>query len=153
MKLTTIILLTIFASSTFISCGEDNNFLPSKNNDDKETTHERRIADKIISLSPGKLWRFSFTITNDMIAPHISGHFDVIAGNDAEVILFNDNNYHNWRNKKESSAIYFSGRIAADTFYITLYNADTYHLIISNTFSIFTSKKVEIKATLTYTYW
>ena len=151
MKLTTIILLIIIASSTLISCGEDNNVLPSQNNNDKEATYEIRIADKLVSLSPGEFWRFGFKVTSDMITPQISGCFDVTAGNDAEVMLFNDSNYHNWRNRKNSSPIYFSGRIAADKFYIKLYDANTYYLIVSNTFSIFTSKKVAINATLTYT--
>jgi hypothetical protein len=76
----------------------------------------------------------------------INGRFEAKggSGNDVEVFILDQDGLTNWKNGHSTPTYYNSGRKTVGTFKVTL-NPGNYFLIISNTFSTYTSKAVTLK--------
>jgi hypothetical protein len=76
----------------------------------------------------------------------VNGRFEARggSGNDVEVFIVDQDGLTNWKNGHSTPTYYNSGRKTVGTFKVTL-NPGNYFLIISNTFSTYSSKAVTLK--------
>lgn len=80
----------------------------------------------------------------------VEGEFEVLAGVDVEVFIFDEINFKNWKANVAGVRVWFqSGRVAAGKIEEVLLPG-TYYLVLNNRFSIITRKNVQIKAELRF---
>ena len=60
------------------------------------------------------------------------------------------NGYKNFSNVNNFRSFFSTTRVTADRFSIHLFRADTYYVIFSNRFSIFTDKRFDLNIELRY---
>lgn len=65
-------------------------------------------------------------------------------GDDIKVYLLNQNQFDSYKNNESVSTYYNSGKVEYGTFDVTV-NADKYYIIMSNTFSSFSTKTVQLE--------
>ena len=112
------------------------------------------IADGIFTIAAGDFQSFKFEVTDDMVNPIVEGEFEVLAGVDVEVCVFDEINFKNWKAGVEGARAWFcSGKVAAAKIKNLRLNPDVYYLVLINTFSLFTKKKVQVKVELNYSKW
>jgi hypothetical protein len=106
-------------------------------------TVAQRQMEKAIAIGAGEYWILQ-------IAPDktetINGRFQARggSGNDVEVYILDEDGLENWKNGHSTTTYYNSGRKTVATFNVTL-SKGVYYLIISNTFSSFSSKAITLK--------
>ena len=79
----------------------------------------------------------------------ISGHINGIAGGnkDFEPCIMDDDSFRNWSAGANGARAYWqSGRVVVTSIAATLAGPGTFHLIVSNTWSIATDKTVQARA-------
>lgn len=64
---------------------------------------------------------------------------------DVEVFVLDEDGYVNWRNRTTVEPVYSSGRTSAVTFEVPIPHAGSFHFLVSNAFSIFTRKAVQVQ--------
>ena len=76
----------------------------------------------------------------------LSGNFEVIAGGsrDINAYVVDEIGYKNFYNENNFRSFFSATRVTADRFSIPLFRADTYYVLFSNRFSIFTDKRVDL---------
>jgi hypothetical protein len=112
------------------------------------------VIDDIIEVPASELWHKTVEIPSTLEG----GKFKLAgwcvasggARNDIKVLILNDVDFHNWRNFGKVSGLYESEKITVDNFSVELKTPGKYHLVISNWFSEFSTKKVVAKV---YLYW
>ena len=65
-------------------------------------------------------------------------------GDDIKIYLLNQNQFNGYKNNENVSTYYNSGKVEYGTFDVTV-NADKYYVIMSNTFSSFSTKTVQLE--------
>jgi len=65
-------------------------------------------------------------------------------GDDIKVYLLNQNQFNGYKNNESVSTYYNSGKVEYGTFDVTV-NADKYYVIMSNIFSSFSTKTVQLE--------
>jgi hypothetical protein len=99
-----------------------------------------------VSIKPGSAYQVSFSVTDKMSNAQIAGTFNVRVGvgNNIEVFILNQTDYHNWSNGTELSqnVLYNSGRVTRADIKVSVAAAGTYYLIFSNRFSSTSLKQV-----------
>ena len=82
----------------------------------------------------------------------LSGTFEVTAGGsrDINAYVVDRIGYKNFSNGNNFRALYSARRTTTDRFSISLDRADTYYFLLSNDFSILTSKTVDARLELRY---
>ena len=109
------------------------------NEDIIETVQPENLA---ITLNPGKFW------FRPIFMPEggtFSGRFRAKggSGNDVEVYILDSDGFENFRNRNSAQTYYNSGRKTVESFNVML-PAGNYYLVISNTFSIISTKTVSL---------
>jgi len=125
----------------FVSCS-------SEEDKHEEAVKIQSIVDGTLTVSAGSFQEFRFEVTSRMRSPAVSIDFEVLKGTDVEVLIFDDIAFKNWKAGLAVNANYFSGRIAADRRNVFLSTSGAYSLVVSNIFSVITSKTVKINAVL-----
>ena len=101
------------------------------------------IIDSTYRVGPGT-YRY---VTIDMpCTGTIQGGFisNAVLGDDIKVYLLNQNQFNGYKNNESVSTYYNSGKVEYGTFDVTV-NADNYYVIMSNTFSSFSTKTVQLE--------
>jgi len=107
--------------------------------DSIETAQPENLA---ITLNPGKFW------FRPIFMPEggaFSGRFRAKggSGNDVEVYILDTDGFENFRNRNSARTYYNSGRKTVESFNVML-PAGNYYLVISNSFSIISTKTVSL---------
>lgn len=71
----------------------------------------------------------------------VTGRFRSEAGGGVEVFVFDNDGFENWRSKAQYGLYYFSGKVVVGSIDLDL-GPGNYHIVYSNTFSIFTNKVI-----------
>ena len=71
-------------------------------------------------------------------------------GNDIRVLLLDDMNFQNFWNGHKATALYDSGVLTTSEFKVPLMASGIYHLVVDNTFSLFTNKAVVLNLDLAH---
>jgi len=101
------------------------------------------IIDSTYRVGPGNYKYASFTMP---CTGTIQGGFiaNAALGDDIKVYLLNQNQFNGYKNNESVSTYYNSGKVEYGTFDVTV-NADKYYVIMSNTFSSFSTKTVQLE--------
>lgn len=105
------------------------------------------LDDPVLRLPPGEHFDTAFVAYDPHSRPcTFYGHVLGLEGGrrDVEVYLLDEDGHVNWHNGIEPNSLYASGRTAATTLELPLREPGRYHLLISNQFSVFTAKTVQI---------
>jgi hypothetical protein len=111
--------------------------------------HEISVLDASeLRLPPGEHFDTAFVVYDPHSRPcTFYGHVQGLEGGrrDVEVYLLDEDGHVNWHNGLEPNSLYASGRTAATTLELPLREPGKYHLLISNRFSVFTAKTVQVE--------
>ena len=109
------------------------------------------IANENFIVPAGNFHAIKFEVIDDMIFPIVEGEFDVLAGGDINVWIFDEINYKNWKANVAGVKVWFQAvRVAAGKISAGGFSLGTYYLVLDNKFSWFTKKTVKVKAELIY---
>lgn len=72
------------------------------------------------------------------------------SGNDIRVLLLDDMNFQNFWNGHKATPLYDSGVLTTTEFKVPVTVSGTYHLVVDNTFSMFTNKAVVLNLVLAH---
>ncbi len=113
------------------------------------------IANENFIVPAGNFHAIKFEVTDDMVNPIVDGKFEVLVGVDVEVWLFSEIDFKNWKARIKPDFFWFhSGRVAAGKIEnLGRFPPGTHYLVLDNTFSWFTKKKVQVKVELKYSKW
>jgi hypothetical protein len=77
----------------------------------------------------------------------VTGHLQVLAGGakDVNVFVATEDDFLNWKNDHDARVYYQSGKKTAVTLDVPVSGAGKYVLVVSNAFSLLTSKTVQTK--------
>ncbi|MEX2059891.1 MAG: LEA type 2 family protein, partial [Nitrosopumilaceae archaeon] len=100
------------------------------------------IVDSVYRVEPGTYTSIYFTL---QCTATIQGGFSARAalGDDIIVYILDENQFNLFDRGESASTYYNSGKVGYDTFDLTL-NPGTYYIVMSNTYSIFSTKTVEL---------
>ncbi len=110
------------------------------------------VVDDIIEVPASELWHKTMEIPSTLDVVKLAG-WSVASGgarNDVKVLVLDDIDFHNWRNFGKVKGLYQSEKTTAANFTAEMKAPGKYHLVFSNWFSEFSSKKVIAKV---YLYW
>jgi hypothetical protein len=110
------------------------------------------VVDDIIDIQSSQLWHKSIDIPPVLTDVKIIGWCTASGGfrNDIKVLVLNDIDFHNYRNFSEVKGVYQSQKTTVAEINAEIKTPGKYHLVISNWFSEFSSKKVIARV---YLYW
>jgi Zn-dependent protease with chaperone function len=95
-------------------------------------------------------WKIDTTVLKDCT---LKGQFRAYggSGNDIRVLVLDEMNYQNFWNGHKATALYDSGVLTTAEFKVPLSATGTYHLVLDNTFSMFTNKAVALNLVAEHT--
>lgn len=105
------------------------------------------LDDPALRLPPGEHFDTAFVVFDPHARPcTFRGHVQGLEGGnrDFEVYVLDEDGHTNWHNGIEPRALHESGRTSASTIEIPIKGEGRFHLLISNRFSVFTSKTVQV---------
>jgi hypothetical protein len=110
------------------------------------------VLDDIIEIPASKLWHKTIEIPATLENTNLSGWCVASGGarNDIKVLVLNDVDFYNWKNFGKVQGIYQSEKTTIAEISAEIAAPGKYHLVISNWFSEFSTKKVIGKV---YLYW
>jgi hypothetical protein len=117
--------------------------------------HNETIVDSTATLKPLTYSYFKIVVPANALQVSADGHFSAAGGigNDVEVFIFAEDSFANFQNGHPTPAIYSSLRATQGGINAVLPSgAGTYYLVLSNKFSIISSKNVQVTAMLHYMY-
>jgi sRNA-binding regulator protein Hfq len=100
------------------------------------------IVNSTITVGPGTIQKYTFSVPNGATNAHVSGTFFATggSGNDIIVHVYDVN----------GNALYSSGQVSTGNFNVNLSSGSNYSLVFDNTFSTVSPKSVTAQATLNY---
>ena len=110
----------------------------------------------VTSIDAGRFYAVKFPISNEEFERGrnfvLSGTFEVTAGGsrDINAYVVDEIGYKNFDNGNNFRSFFSARRVTTDRFSIPLFRADTYYVLFSNRFSIFTDKRVDLRLELSY---
>lgn len=111
-----------------------------------------QIVKGSIIVSPRAFKSFSFSM-DDRIMKNVFAQVEFVAkggGNDISVYVMDDINFINWSNGQQAKVLYSADRITSDRFKVPITKSGDYYLVLDNTFSLLTSKTVDVSARITF---
>jgi hypothetical protein len=99
-----------------------------------------------LSLPPGEHFDTAFAVSDPRPCTFRARVQGVEGGNrDVEVYLLDEDGNSNWHNGIKPAALYESGRTSASTVEVPLQERGRFHLLVSNRYSLMTSKTVRVE--------
>lgn len=110
------------------------------------------VVDDIVEVPASELWHKTIEIPPTLDGAKLAGWCVASGGarNDVKVLVLDDIDFYNWRNFGKVKGLYQSEKTTVTNISAEIKNPGKYHLVISNWFSEFSSKKVIVKV---YLYW
>lgn len=110
-------------------------------------TQTSTIANNVYKVGPGTYTYISFNLS---CQASVSGSFSAHAslGNNIITMVLDQNNFQRMSNNQQASAYYNSGKVPSGNFNLTL-QPGQYDIVLSNTYSSFSTKTVSISASYT----
>ncbi|MBD0319805.1 MAG: hypothetical protein ICV87_05700 [Gemmatimonadetes bacterium] len=105
------------------------------------------LDDPALRLPPGEHFDTAFVVADPHGRPcTFRGRVQGVEGGnrDVEVYVLDEDGHANWHNGVEPRALYETGRTSASTIEIPIEGEGRFHLLISNRFSVFTPKTVQV---------
>jgi hypothetical protein len=111
------------------------------------------VADTVrieASVKRAWAWKLDTRVLKDCV---LKGTFRAYggSGNDIRVLVLDDMNFQNFWNGHKATALYDSGVLTTADIKIPVAESGTYHLVLDNTFSMFTDKAVVLKLVAEHT--
>lgn len=106
------------------------------------------IADDSLVIGPGKLQMWSWTATPPRTSCNITGQVEVVAGGnkDVEVIVASDSAAEALVRGDSTSVVFLSEKVSHVGLNVATRGPGTYRLVVSNAFSMLTSKTIRIRS-------
>ncbi len=103
-----------------------------------------QIANSVYKVGPGT---YTYILFNNPCTSTASGSFSASAalGDNIIVYLMDQNNFQMFQNGNSAQTYYNSGKVASGSFNLVL-NSGTYYIVLSNTYSTFSTKTVTLQA-------
>lgn len=103
-----------------------------------------QIANGLYKIPPGKYQYFTFTSS---CTGTLSGSFAAQAalGNDIIAYVMDQSSFSQYSSGSSASTYYNSGKVSSASFHISL-GSGTYYIVLSNTYSMLSTKTVDIQA-------
>ncbi len=111
------------------------------------------IINTKITVEPQTLWQTDFYVDGSFMNDvRIVGWMMASGGafNDVKILVLNDIDFTNWKNFHDIKGIYQSDKVTKAQINAQIEDSGSYHLVISNRFSEFSSKDVLLKVYLYY---
>jgi hypothetical protein len=112
------------------------------------------IVNTKITVEPKTLWQTEFYVDGDFMSDvRVAGWFKASGGafNDIKILVLNDVDFTNWQNFHNlQGAVYESNKITKAEIKSEIREPGSYHLVLCNRFSEFSSKTVLAKVYLYY---
>jgi hypothetical protein len=110
------------------------------------------VVDDIIEVPASELWHKTIEIPLTLEGVRLAGWCVASGGarNDVKVLVLDDVDFYNWRNFGKVKGLYQSEKTTVANITAEISAPGKYHLVFSNWFSEFSSKKVIAKV---YLYW
>ena len=98
-------------------------------------------------INAGQYWVWSFVVPPDRPNCHMSGHIEALSGGnkDVMVLVTTWDEYLNWKNNHQSKVYFSTGRETAIPLNVNMTGGGKYALVISNAFSLFIAKEVQLQ--------
>lgn len=99
-----------------------------------------------LTLAPGEYRAYSFAVDDARPCVLTGRVLGLRGGNhDVDVFVFDEDAWINWQHGTRGGNVLFqSGRTAANSLHVPLPGPGMYHLLVSNAFSMFTGKAVQV---------
>jgi hypothetical protein len=99
------------------------------------------------AIQPGRYVNYTVNVPDRTCT--LSGRVDGVSGGnrDFEAFILDDNNFQNWSSRHQAQGI-SSGNVVVWTPNTTIRGPGVYHVVVSNAFSVVSSKVVAIQATV-----
>ncbi|MGA8508167.1 MAG: hypothetical protein WB762_21380 [Candidatus Sulfotelmatobacter sp.] len=119
----------------------------------KPQLHTLNIGQGALSVAAMHYSVYTLPVPEGARGVKVQGHFQATGGlrNDIEVLLLNDEQFTNWKNRNATPVYYNSGKITVGDVQATLPDGSgTYYLVFNNNFSLMTAKAVVFTGTMIY---
>jgi len=119
----------------------------------RPTHYVSNLVNGLLTINGGNYQYYQFTVPSGASDIHVSGTFTASggSGNDIRIYVLDNTSFVNWKNGHSVSTYYNSGQMTTGSISATLPSDGTYYLVYDNTFSVFSQKNVNTRATLSYT--
>ncbi|HET6231880.1 MAG TPA: hypothetical protein VFE05_17530 [Longimicrobiaceae bacterium] len=99
-----------------------------------------------VEIRAGHAEYFDFKLSDPRTCT-LEGRIVGLAGGrrDVDVMVLDDDGFTNWRNGSQGRAYFSETRTSAVSLHVVLPSPGSYHLVVSNRFSVFTRKAVQIR--------
>ena len=114
--------------------------------------HSQSIVHDIVTVKAGGFHYYTVTVAPGMQEARITGRFTASggSGNDIVILVLDSDGFTNWSNNHEVPAYYSSGKMTTGSLDVHLREPGTYHLVLSNTFSVVTPQDVHADMDFNY---
>jgi len=112
----------------------------------------KAIIKGVVRIDAGKSVSYRLDVEPEMLDASVKGSFRAAggSGNDVQVAIGDEMNITNWVNGHQASVLWETpGQLTTGVFDVSL-KPGTYFLVISNRFSMFAEKTVEVESNLSY---
>jgi hypothetical protein len=119
----------------------------------KENEKVIEIINTKITVEPQTLWQADFYVDGRFMSNvRVVGWMMASGGafNDVKILVLNDIDFTNWKNFHDTEGVYQSDKVTKAQIEEEIEEPGSYHLVISNRFSEFSSKDVLLKVYLYY---
>lgn len=106
------------------------------------------LDEPLLRLAAGEHLDAAFVVDDSLDRPcTFSGRVQGLEGGsrDVEVYLLDEDDRANWHDGIKPTPVYESGRTSATTVHLPLPGEGRYHLLVSNRYSVFTAKTVQVE--------
>ncbi|MBT3269919.1 hypothetical protein HN371_22420, partial [Candidatus Poribacteria bacterium] len=110
------------------------------------------VTNAAVTIRASSWQPYVFSVTERMHDAVLQYEFHLLSGRDAQLLVFDNIGSTNWVNGHSVTPIHSTKRLAAAQGEVELPGPGTYVIIVSNRWSLLTSKMVSVRADLTYTY-
>jgi hypothetical protein len=118
-----------------------------------KSPHSVNLVSSPVVVEPVHNMSYRFNVRPDMQNVTLVGHFTANGGlgNDIRVVVLTEDDFLNWQNGHGARSYYDSKKTTAGSFNVRLPSSATaYRIIFDNSFSVVSSKTVNVEAKLQY---
>lgn len=109
------------------------------------------IDERALELEPGEYYVVSFELPDDQGDCRLTGRIIGLAGRnkDFDVLILDDDGLANWKVGGDAAPFFEEYRTAIANLDVPLAGSGKFHLVMSNAFSVYTTKTIQAKAKVT----
>ena len=114
--------------------------------------HTLIIVNSMVRVEPSQYGYYTFNVPSNASNALVSGTFTASGGgNDIKVVILDEQNFINFKNKQQVNAYYSSDQKTVGNISAKVPSGQTLYLVYDNTFSTVSSKEITTNVSVTYT--